>query len=96
MTKPNYDILDGNRSQADEELGRDIIKDYGYIEAHVPEMDNWVSMPLRLVHDQAAGLSIECGPYDFDTADINRLREVIAAYDKAIGRTPTDPEGGPQ
>lgn len=40
-------------------------------------------MPLRLVHDQAAGWHLEVGPYSLDQADIEKLRAAIAGYDAA-------------
>jgi hypothetical protein len=64
-------------------LGRFIVDVVGPIEPHIEETDSWVTMPLRLVHDQAGGLHLEIGPYDLGAADIRRLREAINTYDAA-------------
>lgn len=80
---PAFEIVDSQRTCANEELGRIVADWFGHLEPHVPDTDDWRSMPLRLAHDQAAGWHIELGPYDLDRADIELLRRAIAAYDHA-------------
>lgn len=84
--EPGFPLMDATRNTANAEFGRVIFNLFGHVEPYIEEADGWVSMPLRLVHDQAAGWHLECGPYDFDRADIERLRQAIAAYDRAVGR----------
>jgi hypothetical protein len=83
----DFPVLDAPRLYANNSLGRAVIDVHGYIEPYMCEIDSWVAMPLRLVHDQAAGFGIEVGPYTLDAADIRRLRQAIAAYDQAISTT---------
>lgn len=82
----DFPVLDAPRAPHSG-FGRAIIDVFGDLEPYIGETDSWVAMPLRLVHDQAAGFHLELGPYDLDAADINRLRKVIAAYDQATGPT---------
>lgn len=77
----DFPLLDGPYTVGNTELGRVILDDLGVIEPHLDETDSWVTMPLRLVHDQAGGLHLECGPYSLDPKDIDRLREAIRQYD---------------
>lgn len=81
-----FPVLDADRSTDAIEVGRHICDVFPPIEPRIPETDYWVAMPLRLAYSQAAGWYLECGPYDLAAADINRLREAIAAYDAAVGR----------
>lgn len=83
---PYFDILDAPRTDANAELSRVILDVFDWVEPHLPELDTWVSMPLRLVHDQAGGFRLELGPYDLDAGDILAVRNAIAAYDQATGR----------
>lgn len=83
---PAFPVMDAPRHAEKNELGRAIMDTFGFVEPYIGETDSWVSMPLRLVHDQAADWHIELGPYDLDAADIAALRQAIAAYDQAIGR----------
>ena len=85
MTISEFPILDADRSTDTAEVGRHICDEFPPIEPRIPETDYWVSMPVRLVYDQAAGWHLEVGPYDFSRADIDRLRSAIAAYDAAVG-----------
>jgi hypothetical protein len=85
MTTTDFPILDAPRTEANNELGRVILDYFGNIEPFIEETDFWVAMPLRLVHDQAGGCHLEIGPYSLDRADIEHLREAIAAYDQATG-----------
>jgi hypothetical protein len=83
---PDFPVLDAPRHQESNDLGRAIIDTFGFVEPYIGETDSWVSMPLRLVHDQAAGWHLELGPYNLDAADILSLRQAIAAYDQAKGQ----------
>ena len=84
---PDFPVLDAPRPPH-EEFGRMIMDTFGFVEPRIEETDSWVSMPLRLVHDQIASWHLECGPYDFDRCDIEALRAAIAGYDSATsGRT---------
>lgn len=83
---PDFPVLDAPRHLDADEFGRAIADRFGFIEPYIGEIDSWVSMPLRLVHDQAAGWHLELGPYDLDAGDIQSLRQAIAAYDRARGR----------
>ena len=85
MTTPDFPILDAPRTEANAELFRLVVDYLGVIEPHVDELDSYVSMPLRLVHNAATGFCLEAGPYDLDHNDIGRLRAAIAAYDDATG-----------
>lgn len=80
---PDFPILDAPRTEADAELGRLVIADLGAIEPHIAEVDDWCTMPVRIVHDQAGGLHMELGPYSLDVTDIAKLREAIRQYDIA-------------
>jgi hypothetical protein len=82
MTTSDFPVLDAPRLYANNMLSRCVIDTLGDIEPYIGETDSWVSMPLRLVYDQAAGWHLECGPYDLDRADIERLRAAIARYDE--------------
>lgn len=64
-------------------LTRDIFRQFADLEPYVELIDAEYALPLRLVHDQAAGLHLELGPYSLNRADVNLLREAIAAYDRA-------------
>jgi hypothetical protein len=88
MNHSDFPILDAPRTDANAELGRCILDVLGLIEPHLPELDDWCAMPLRLVHDQAGGVHIECGPYSLDRADIEVLRAAIASYDLATQERP--------
>lgn len=83
---PAFPPMDSTRQAGNAESGRTIFDSFGYCEPYLPEVDGWASMPLRLVHDQAAGWHLELGPYDLDRSDIELLRRAIAAYDRAVGR----------
>jgi hypothetical protein len=88
MTQPassDFPVLDAPRTVANAELGRVILDFLGCVEPHLPELDDWCAMPVRLVYDQAGGWHLECGPYSLDRCDIEVLRAAIAAYDQAAG-----------
>jgi hypothetical protein len=85
-TTPGFPILDADRQGDNTMCVRTIFDVHGYVEPYIPEMDSWVSMPLRLAHSQSAGFYLELGPYDLDAADIRRLREALDAYDRATVR----------
>lgn len=82
---PDFPVLDASRLIETNEFGRTIFGTFPSIEPYVGEIDSWVSMPLRLAHSQGSGWHIEVGPYDLGRADIDRLRDAIAAYDAAVG-----------
>ena len=79
-TPAPFDILDADRNN---EFNRFVLSHLGSIEPRIDETDDFVSMPMRLVYDQAAGWHLELGPYDLSRADIDRLRQAIAAFDAA-------------
>ncbi|MGV0718539.1 hypothetical protein ABQE93_24345 [Mycolicibacterium sp. XJ662] len=79
----DFPILDAARDYANREFGRFVLEGFGYLDAYIDEIDNYCSMGLRLVHDQAAGIHLELGPYDLDRNDVERLRAAIRAYDLA-------------
>ena len=83
---PSFPLLDAPRADANAELSRVILDFCGYVEPNIPELDDWCSMPVRLVHDQAGGFHLELGPYGIDRRDIEVLRAAIHAYDEAVGR----------
>jgi hypothetical protein len=63
MTIPapsDFPVLDAPRAYANNELGRVIGDYFGHIEPYICETDSWIAMPLRLVHDQAAGWQQIC------------------------------------
>ncbi|SHS37525.1 Uncharacterised protein [Mycobacteroides abscessus subsp. abscessus] len=82
---PRFQLCDYPRTFATTEYRRTIADYFGYLEPYEDESDSWRSMPLRLTHNTASGWGLECGPFNFDGRDINRLREAIAAYDRATG-----------
>lgn len=84
----DFPVLDAPRPIANAEHARVILDAFGDAEPFIEEIDGWLSMPLRLVHDQANGFHIELGIYSLDASDIWALRRAIEAYDKAVGRTP--------
>lgn len=83
---PDFPVLDHPRLRENTDYNRVIIDVFGHMEPYLPETDSWCSMPLRLTHNTAGGFQIELGPYTLDAADIMRLREAFAEYDKATGR----------
>lgn len=85
-TSSDFPTLDTDRAADADVCGRVILDVFPPVEARVPDLDNWVAMPLRLAHSQAAGVYLELGPYDLDAADIGALRQAISAYDAAVGR----------
>lgn len=82
---PDFPVLDSNRTYETAEFNRFILDVFGYIEPHIDEIDEWCSMPIRLVHDQAADWHLEIGPYSISRGDIRRLQEAIDAYYQATG-----------
>ena len=84
-TTSAFPVIDGYRGLDAAGHPHRVIQDYfGFVEAAIVEADGWVAMPLRLVHSQAGGWEIELGPYTLDAADILKLREAIAAHDRAV------------
>ncbi|BBY35887.1 hypothetical protein MMAN_58030 [Mycobacterium mantenii] len=82
-----FPVLDAPRLYANNSLGRCVFASFDYVEPYLEETDAWVALPLRLVHDQGAGWHIELGPYSLGATDVHRLREAIAAYDRATGES---------
>lgn len=80
-----FPVLDAPRLYATNMLHRVVGDDFGFIEPYTPATDTWVALPLRLVHDDAGGWHLELGPYSLNGTDVERLREAIAAYDRASG-----------
>ncbi len=78
-------ILDSDRATAPAESGRHICDVLPPVQPYVPEIDNRVTMPVRLAYSMTAGWCLEVGPYDLDAADILALRQAIAAWDDATG-----------
>ncbi|OBH20800.1 hypothetical protein [Mycolicibacter sinensis] len=91
-TQANFPILDADRSHDDAEYGRQVIVECGYVEPRISETDDWCSLPIRVITDQASGLHIELGPYDLDAADIRDLAGALHAYNQLV-RYPMLPEG---
>lgn len=83
---PDFDfpLLDSARTGANADLFRVVIGEHGIIEPTIDETDSYCTMPLRLSHNAAAGVIIEIGPYDLDHNDIDRLRELLRAYDTCV------------
>ena len=47
---PAFPLLDAARADANAELSRVILAFCGYVEPNIPELDDWCSVPVRLVH----------------------------------------------
>jgi hypothetical protein len=74
-------VEDDDRREADQDLGRRVIVMLRAPWPHKNPYDIAVKLPLRVVYDQAMGLGLELGPYDFDSKDIHMLKQVIAMYE---------------
>ena len=85
-TTPDFPVLDAERDDAD---GRTVIAELGKIQPHVDEIDDWVTMPLRVAHTPLAGIVIEVGPYTLDRTDVERLHAALRGYDNAAGASRT-------
>ncbi|MGV0618169.1 hypothetical protein ABQE58_25075 [Mycolicibacterium elephantis] len=81
---PDFPVLDAPRTEGNRTLGRVVFDHLGVIEPYIEEIDSWVTLPMRLVHDQAAGIHLEVGPYSVAGRDIERLRAALRAYDVAL------------
>ena len=82
---PDFPILDSDRAYETAEFNRFVMDVFGNIEPRIDETDDWCTMPVRLVHDQAADWHLEIGPYSLDRCDIHRLQAAITAYCHATG-----------
>ncbi|MGB5796886.1 MAG: hypothetical protein WBH51_13990 [Mycolicibacter algericus] len=82
-----FPVLDADRSHADREYHRHVIAETGYAEPYIAELDDWATMPLRVVVDSAADVHIEFGPYDLNIADIQALQRAIGTYYENVNRT---------
>jgi hypothetical protein len=58
-----YAVLDAARTFANEQLDREVIEDLGTVTPYAENLDQWCSMPVRLVWNEAGGLQVEAGPY---------------------------------
>lgn len=85
MSNYRFPALDAPRTEGNRTLGRVVFDSFGHVEPFIEETDSWVAMPVRLVHDSAAGLHLELGPYSLDNRDVERLRAAVRAYDIAVG-----------
>jgi hypothetical protein len=63
--------------------GRVVISEHGVIQPRSDASDGWVSIPLRVTHS-AGSVNLEVGPYELDARDVAKLRDAIAAYDRAL------------
>jgi hypothetical protein len=77
----NFPVLDAPHEDTT------ILDEYGMVEAHVAETDDWVALPVRLTLACGAGFCIEVGPYSLMRSDIEVLRGAIIGYDLATGRS---------
>lgn len=77
----DFPVLDSTRTDANAELSRTVIAEVGAIELHIDETDSWITMPIRISRNDAAGIVFELGPYDLDRRDVVRLREALRRYD---------------
>lgn len=83
---PRFPVADEPRTT---DPGRQVIENIGYLEPLDAATDMFVSVPIRLVANQAAGLCIELAGYDLDVRDVGKLRAAIAAYDD-VSHAPAD------
>ncbi len=81
-------IIDDDRAEADEVVGREVLREFHDLWVHHATFDVSVRLPIRLVYDQAMAVGIEIGPYDLDERNIELLRKVLATYD--LDTTPPD------
>lgn len=79
----DFPLLDADYTAATTDLNRTVLNTLDPIEPAIDETDTYCTIPIRLVHDTAAGLHLELGPYTIDHTDIERLRNAIHAYDLA-------------
>ena len=80
--KPSFPVLDTERHEGIEP-GRVVLDEPCVLEPYVPEIDSWCTLPLRIVHTQGGGLTVELGPYTLTECDVDRLRDAIRSYDIA-------------
>lgn len=76
----NFPIIDAGYDYANQVYNREVISEVGYVEPHISEIDDWCTMPVRVVVDAASGIHIEVGPYGLDAADVRMLQNAIRAY----------------
>ncbi|ORL35004.1 hypothetical protein [Prescottella equi] len=84
MTEPRFPLLDYDREAASDDHQRVVIHDCGAIELFVDEMDGWVTLPLRIAHNQAAGYVLEFGPYTFSDSDLPALVKAVQQYYEVV------------
>jgi hypothetical protein len=75
-----YPLIDADRTESEEEVGRQVFHDFGEIEPYCPDTDFWCRVPIRLSHNQAAGEVIEIGPFDLGKREIAVLKRAIDAW----------------
>jgi hypothetical protein len=73
-------VLDDPRIFADEQLDREIVEDCGTVKPFAEDLDQWCTMPFRLVWDEAGGLQLEVGPYTLGGHGIDLLVSAIGRY----------------
>jgi hypothetical protein len=98
-TPPHYPVLDDPRT---EDLGRDVIEEFGVITPYFPQDDSCRTLPVRLVHDQGGGLQIELGHFNLGMRELRVLHRAINVLLKwesesrsAAGRTGTAERADP-
>ncbi len=67
-------------AHVDGEPARIVAQEFGLVSPYISEIDHWVDMPVRLIHDEAGGFGVEVGPYVLDGADVDRISEAIESY----------------
>jgi hypothetical protein len=76
-----FPVVDADRSESDREDGRQIIEEFGEIQSYFPARDWWGRVPVRLTVNQSAGFIIEVGTMDLAKAEIDVLKQAIAAWE---------------
>jgi hypothetical protein len=63
--------------------GRVVLYDIGTTEAYLPEIEQFIELPLRVTHSAWGGVELELGPYVFTGSSVGGLPLAIAAYKDA-------------
>jgi hypothetical protein len=82
-TPPNFAVLDHPRTEANEDLGRVVLEEFGVITPYFPQDDFCRTLPVRLVYDGVGGLQIELGPYNLGERELRVLHRAINAWLKS-------------
>lgn len=85
----SFPVVDTNRSESNREVGREVIQELGVITAYFPARDWWGRLPLRLSHNQAAGLVLELGTLDLDEGEVILLKRAVGAWEDCNESSPT-------